>query len=106
MKKLILTTIATSTLLLSSGAFAMDKDLEDRLVDVCEAIKSDSRIALHSTLKHNRFRADSVVEGLVCNGEDAITFAKLHGAERTANLLIKRSGNQGKIVVIEDLAKN
>jgi len=43
---------------------------------------------------------------LVCNGEDAVTFAKLNGAEKTANLLIERSDHSGKIVVIEDLAKN
>lgn len=106
MKKLFLTAVATSTLVLSSGAFAMDSDLEKKLVAVCKAVKSDSNLNLHTTLKETRLRADSVVEGLMCNGEDVITFAKLNGANNTADLLIKRSGNSDKIVVIEDLAKN
>jgi hypothetical protein len=106
MKKLVLVSLAASTLLLSGTSFAMDKDHEKSLQELCVAVASDSRIKLVKEMKQNHLRARHVVKGLVCNGEDAITFAKLHGADKTADLLIKRSGNAGRTVVIQDIAKN
>lgn len=106
MRKVILTVIAASTMALSGVSHAVGNDLENRLVDLCKAVKSDDRFQLMKEIKENNLNADEVIEGLVCNGEDAVTFAKLNGAEKTANLLIERSDHSGKIVVIEDLAKN
>ena len=106
MKKSVLVTLAAGTLLLSGTTFAMDKDHEKNLQDLCVAVKSDSRIQLVKEMKQNHLRASHVVKGLVCNGDDAITFAKLNGANKNADLLIKRSGNAGKTVVIQDIAKN
>ena len=106
MKKLALVSLAASTLLLSGTTFAMDPDHEKSLQELCVAVKSDSRAQLVKEMKQNHLRASHVVKGLVCNGDDAITFAKLNGANKNADLLIKRSGNAGKSVVIQDIAKN
>lgn len=106
MKKLVLLSATIGSLLISGASFAMDKDHENRLVNLCEAVKSDDRAQLVSEMKQYHLQARHVVKGLVCNGEDAITFAKLNGADSTADLLIKRSGNAGRSVVIQDIAKN
>lgn len=106
MKKSVLVTLAAGTLLLSGTTFAMDPDHEKSLQDLCVAVKSDSRAQLVKEMKQNHLRARHVVKGLVCNGDDAITFAKLNGASKNADLLIRRSGNAGKTVVIQDIAKN
>lgn len=106
MKKLVLLSVAAGSLLLSVTSFAMDKDMEETLVGLCVAVKSDNRLKLHNEMKDANMSAKHVVEGLVCNGDDAITFAKLNGAEKTADLLVRRSGNAGKSVVIQDIAKN
>ncbi|MCC2603798.1 DUF3718 domain-containing protein [Planctobacterium marinum] len=106
MKKLILTAIAATSVMISGASFAGDKLVEYKLENLCKAVKSDNRFDLYKAIKRNNLQADEVVEGLMCNGEDPITFAKLNGAEKTANLLIERSGFNGKTVIIEDLAKN
>ena len=106
MKKVLLTVLATSVLMASGSVMAMDKGLESKLENICEAAKSDSAYKLDFAIKKGHYKYKDVVDGLVCNGEDVVTFAKLHGAERTANLLLSRSGNGDKEVVIQDIAKN
>lgn len=106
MKKTVLAALTTGLFVLSTSASAMDSDLENRLVDICEAAKTDSPIRLITEMKQNRLRFDTVAEGLMCNGVDVITFAKMHGAENTARVIAARASSQNSSVTIQDLAKN
>lgn len=106
MKKLVLLAVTAGSLLMSGATFAMSKSQENRLEDLCFAVKTDNRNYLAFKMKENQLSASQLVKGLVCNGEDAITFAQLHGAENTASMLSRRSGSVGKSVVIQDIAKN
>lgn len=94
MKKVMLSIVsaAAGLALMSQPATAMDKGLEKALVEVCKAVKSNSRIKLHTTLKKHRLKYEAISEGLVCNGHDVVTFATLNGASQNANLIAKRNG--------------
>lgn len=106
MKKLVLLAVSAGSLLMSGATFAMSKNLENRLEDLCFAVKTDNRNYLSAKMKENQVSATQLVEGLVCNGEDVITFAKIHGAGKNASMLTSRTGNAGKSVIIQDIAKN
>ena len=94
MKKIILGSIITASILLSSAVQAkfMDKKLEAKLVKVCEAIKSDNKFKVYKAIKNSGVKARTISNGLVCNGYDPVTFAKIHNAESTAQY-IARKGN-------------
>lgn len=92
-KRLILSVTATSALMLapSTHAVPMDAALENDLVNICEALKSDSKLNLHRAIKKSRVSYRQVEEGLVCNGESAREFALTHNATTTAGLLDKHA---------------
>lgn len=94
MKKLLLVTALSIGLLAGGTAHAnyyISPELEGSLVKICEAIRSNSRIRLHVALKHSGLDARRVMKGLVCNGQDPITFAQLNGADKTGSLLAART---------------
>tara|TARA_R110001583_G_scaffold173489_1_gene327551 strand:- start:218 stop:532 length:315 start_codon:yes stop_codon:yes gene_type:complete len=74
----------------STNAEYMDPILENKLVKICHAIKSDSRIKLHVALKKSGIRVKSLAKGLVCNGYDPVTFAALNNANRTGTLMANK----------------
>lgn len=87
-----------STLLLTATAVfafnmpvanAMDKSTELKLVQLCEAAKSNSLIRLQTKLKKYRLTYKDIAQGLVCNGHDVVTFSKLHDATDTASMIVK-----------------
>lgn len=105
MKKLMVIAATSATLLLSANLHAatpINKQLETKLVQVCEALRSDSKLALHRALKSNRLSYKAIAEGLRCNGVDAVTFALQHDASNTADLVARRAN----IDISDMLAKN
>ncbi|WP_100655981.1 DUF3718 domain-containing protein [Alteromonas flava] len=86
-------TAATAVVFMSLpvSATVMDSGLEKDLVNICVALKSDSKLALHRAVKRSRLTYQQVNEGLVCNGESAQDFALSHNAEATAALLARKS---------------
>jgi hypothetical protein len=94
MKKIILGSIITASIFLSGAVQAklMDKNLEAKLIKVCEAIKSDNKIKVYKAIQNSGVNARVISNGLVCNGYDPVTFAKIHNAESTAEY-IARKGN-------------
>jgi hypothetical protein len=91
-KSLLIISVVVSVSLLNVGqVYAMDKNMEKKLVKVCEALKSDSRIRLQQAISNVSAGYKQIAEGLVCNGMDPITFALSNGAEKTAKLLANRS---------------
>lgn len=92
MKKLTLATLIIASLGFSGFASAnISTSTEQSLVQICKALKSDSRIKLVRAMKRSRIRYETVANGLVCNGQDALSFAVAHGANKTAGLVAKRA---------------
>lgn len=94
MKKIILGSILTAGILLTGNAHAnsFDKSTEAHLVKICEAIKSDSKLKVHSAIKKSGIKARIISEGLVCNGYDPVTFAIVNNAQTTAKYMARKSG--------------
>lgn len=96
MKKLVLMAVVMTGVSFSGFAnAAIAPATEKDLVRICEALQSDSRLKLHKAMKKSRITYRTIAKGLVCNGQDAITFAQNHGATNTAELMARR-GNVDK----------
>ncbi|NCP66531.1 MAG: DUF3718 domain-containing protein [Paraglaciecola sp.] len=93
MKKAMVVTTMLSTLLFTgfTQAKSLDKYTTEKLVNVCEAIKSDSRIRLKKAVEATNTSYKNLAKGLVCNGMDTVQFALAHQANKTANYLASRS---------------
>ncbi|MFQ3198203.1 MAG: cytosine/adenosine deaminase-related metal-dependent hydrolase [Paraglaciecola sp.] len=90
MKKLLLVTVIGLGLLAGGTAHAdnyISPQIEKSLVNICEAIRSNSRIKLHLAIKNSGLNVKRMMKGLVCNGQDPLTFAQLNGADKTGKLL-------------------
>ncbi|GEA01222.1 hypothetical protein KUL17_01190 [Alteromonas sp. KUL17] len=73
-----------------TNAAPYPKHVEKNLIAVCEAVKSDSRLRLHRAVKATGFKMRYIHEGLVCNGQDMLTFALTHNASKNAQLIARR----------------
>lgn len=94
MKKIIIGSIITAGILLAGSAQAnyINEHAESKLVRVCEAIQSDSKIKLHIAIRDSGVNAKAISKGLVCNGYDPVTFAMVNKAQKTGRFLAKISG--------------
>jgi hypothetical protein len=94
MKKIIISSIVTVVILLAGSAKAknIDKNTEANLVKICQALKSDSKLKLHSAIKDSGIKVKEISEGLVCNGYDPVTFAIFNNAQNTAKFMARQSG--------------
>ena len=79
---------------------AMTPYMENALIEVCKAAKSNSLIKLNNTTKSYRLKNKTVALKLMCNGEDVISFAESYGADKTAAKLQRSLGS----VSITDVA--
>jgi hypothetical protein len=71
---------------------AMDPYLEKSLINVCKAAKSNNLLKLIKTTKYYNLKTKKVALKLMCNGEDVISFAERHGADKTAAKLQRSIG--------------
>jgi hypothetical protein len=83
-----------------NASAAMSTYMETALVDSCKAALSNKNLRLSNTLKGYRLKEKTVAMKVVCNGDDIITFAEKHGADKTAARLSKSLGTAS----IEDIA--
>ena len=92
MKNIVISSMLGLSALCASPANAeyIEPALEKKLVRICHAIRSDSRIKLHVAMKKSGIRVKSLAKGLVCNGHDPVTFAALNNANRTGSLMANR----------------
>jgi hypothetical protein len=92
MKKLTIATLLITGLGVSGIANAdINASTEKDLVQICKALKSDSRLKLVKAMKRSRIRYETVADGLVCNGQEALDFAVSHGSHKVAVLVAKRA---------------
>ena len=93
MKKLLISTIISASILLAGNAQAnhIDPVTEGNLVNVCNAIKSDSLIKVKVAVRKSGISIRKIADGLVCNGLDPVNFALANDAEKTAEYMATRS---------------
>ncbi|MCW8834260.1 MAG: DUF3718 domain-containing protein [Colwellia sp.] len=72
---------------------AMSPYMKTALVDVCKAAMSNKVYRLSSTTKSYNLKDKTIALKVVCNGDDIISFAERHGADKTAAKLQKSIGN-------------
>jgi hypothetical protein len=118
MKKL-LTTLITSTVLAASLSTAVNAGEQitvsgkrpDAIVlsgadamylRLCNAVISNNKLNLHSTLKRERVSYQQIQDGLVCNGQDPVTFAMYNGSEETAELIARRTRKVTSTIVAKN----
>lgn len=93
----LLTTTAITCSMLSIASFsshAMDKFVETALIDVCQSTLTNNVLKLRKTTQSYNLREKSVAIKVMCNGDDIITFAQKHGANKIADRLARSiSGN-------------
>lgn len=73
---------------------SMDKSLENKLVNICEALKTDNKLKLKRAIRKSGFKEHNIKRGLVCNGMDPITFALSENANVNAEYLAGRNGKK------------
>lgn len=93
--------IATATMTSFTTTAAMDSYMEEALVNTCKAALTNKPLKLKATLKEYRLKERTAALGIVCNGEDIITFAENRGAFKTANHMNRSIGKS----VITDIAE-
>ena len=79
---------------------AMSPYMENALIEVCKAAKSNSILKMNKTTKSYNLKDKTIALKLMCNGADVISFAESYGATKTAAKLQKSLGN----VSITDVA--
>lgn len=83
-------TFAVGATATAAQAGGYPKEMENDLIAVCEAVKSDSRLKLDRAVKATGLSMRDLHEGLVCNSEDMITFALTHNATKNGALIARR----------------
>ncbi|MFT5815002.1 MAG: hypothetical protein ACJA0T_001719 [Colwellia sp.] len=101
MKKLLISSIIASGILLAGNAQAsnIDSVVESKLVKVCVAIQSDSLIKVKTAVRNSGITMKQIAKGLVCNGADPVNFALANDAEKTAEYMAKKSNINYKELV-------
>ena len=91
---LITAAVSLPLLMVSLSSHAlMDPVMEKSLVRVCKAVKSNRAMKLREALKSSNLTIKTIVLKLTCNGEDVISFAETHNANKTLAKLQKNTGN-------------
>lgn len=107
-----LTTAAVTCSVLSFTSFssmAIDKYIETALVDVCKSTLTNSVTKFQKVVKSYNLADKTVAMKVMCNGDDIISFAEKHEANKTAARLersISGSVNIIDVVAIEKINVN
>ncbi|MFT4994090.1 MAG: hypothetical protein ACI965_001112 [Paraglaciecola sp.] len=98
MKKILISTIITTGILLAGNAQAnyISPVTESKLVKVCEAIKSDRLIKVNIAVKNSGISMKKIANDLLCNGVDPVSFALANDAQKTAKYMAKRSNTNSQ----------
>jgi len=86
------TTVPVLAFSLPSQA-AMTPYMKTALVDVCKAAMSNKVHKLNRTTKSYHLKDKTIALKVMCNGDDIISFAENHGADKTAAKLQRSIGN-------------
>lgn len=91
---LITLTTSFSVLALSfPSQAAMDHHIEEALITICKSVTSNKVYQYQKTAKSYNLKNKTIALKVVCNGQDIISFAESHGADKTAAKLQKSIGS-------------
>ncbi|WP_414829999.1 DUF3718 domain-containing protein [Alteromonas sp. H39] len=89
--KTLCAAIATGVLFTGAAqAAGYPAEKENDLVNICKAIKADNPMRLHLAVKRSGLNYRTLDEGLVCNGQNMMTFAATHSAGNSGKFLAAR----------------
>lgn len=74
------------------------------LVQVCENTRDDNKFGVIRTLKSYRINKQAAVEGIVCNGQGLMDFARANQAVKVAAMLQPYEDRMKGRVTISDVA--
>lgn len=103
-----ITTAAITFSLLASASFtssAMDKYIEQSLVEVCKASTTNSTLKFNKTMKSFRLTNKAVAKKVMCNGDDITDFARSHGSYKVAAKLERSLSGDVSITDVASLSK-
>ncbi|GAA6204167.1 DUF3718 domain-containing protein [Thalassotalea sp. SU-HH00458] len=105
--KSTITTAITVTLLAGASftSSAMDKYIEDSLIEVCKASTTNSMLKFNKTMKSYRLNNKAVANKVMCNGDDITDFARNHGSYKVAAKLEKSLNGNVSITDVAALSK-
>lgn len=90
LKVALVVTVSSVALSGQVQAAKLDPLVEKDLVKVCQAISDNDKIAFRKAVKQGRFNYKMLADGLVCNGQDMLTFVASQEAEDVSTYLAKR----------------
>jgi len=103
-----ITTAIISFSILASASFsssAMDRHIEEALIDVCKSAKSNSVLKYTKTAKSYHLKDKTIATKVMCNGEDIADFARTHGSYKVANKLERSLKGKVSITDIAAVSK-
>lgn len=94
------TGLIMSGLLLGSTvqAAGFPAHIEKSLISICKAIKSNKPLAINRAVRESRISYRALHKGLVCNGQDMISFAAKHDATLSSNFIARRVKRDPRIL--------
>ena len=72
---------------------SMDPIIEKALISVCKSVTTNKVYKYQQTAKSYQLKDKTIALKVVCNGQDIISFAQSHGADKTAAKLQKSIGS-------------
>lgn len=105
--KLFTTTAITCSVLsiVSFNSYAMDKYIENALIDVCKSTLTNNVNQFQKTADSYNLRNEILAMKVMCNGEDIISFAQKYGANKTAARLQRSVSGNVKIIDVAKIEK-
>ena len=71
----------------------MDANVEKALINICKSVTTNKVYKYNKAAKAYHLKDKTIALQVICNGDDIITFAEKHGADRTAAKLQRSIGN-------------
>ncbi len=105
--KSITTALVTFSLLAGASftSSAMDRYVEESLINVCKASLSNSLVKFKKTTKFYNLKDRTVANKVMCNGTDIADFARKYGSYRVAAKLERSIGGDVSISDIASVSK-
>lgn len=83
-----------------AGTPNMSKGLEKDLINICEALKSDSAFKIKRAIKTSRINKKALMNGLVCNGMTPLKFALSQNANESAEFLVGKGKEGSQLIAV------
>lgn len=72
--------------------------VEKNLTAICKAIKSNKPMAINRAVRESRVSYRALYKGLVCNGQDMLSFAATHNASVSSDFVARRVKREPRVL--------